>query len=120
MINCVFFCWKMIPTWDLCLVDVMMPVMDGFSFARQARIHTPDIPLIFLTARSLIQDKTEGFNIGCDDYLTKPFSMDELLLRMEAVLRRSGSVTGLPETVALGSYQYNTRERSLQGKGNIT
>ncbi len=102
--------------WDLCLVDVMMPVMDGFSFARQARVHTPDIPLIFLTARSLIKDKTEGFNIGCDDYLTKPFSMEELLLRMEAVLRRSGSVTGLPETVALGSYQYNTRERTLQGK----
>jgi len=106
-------------TFDLCLVDVMMPLMDGFSFARRARIKTPDIPLIFLTARSLIKDKTEGFNIGCDDYLTKPFSMEELLLRIEAVMRRTGKAAvdaSLPETAALGLYTYNSRERTLQGK----
>lgn len=100
---------------DLCLVDVMMPVLDGFSFARQVRETTPDLPLIFLTARSLIKDKTEGFNIGCDDYLTKPFSMEELLLRIEAVLRRSGRTVDIPLSVPLGLYHFNTRERTLQG-----
>ena len=76
----------------------------------------PDIPLIFLTARSLIKDKTEGFKIGCDDYLTKPFSMEELLLRIEAVLRRSGQAVAqaeVPETLSLGTYIYNTRDRTL-------
>ncbi len=106
-------------TFDLCLVDVMMPVLDGFSFARLAREKVPDIPLIFLTARSLIKDKTEGFKIGCDDYLTKPFSMEELLLRIEAVLRRSGSVVELPQAVSLGLFRYHTRERTLEGQGEV-
>jgi DNA-binding response OmpR family regulator len=109
-------------TFNLCLVDVMMPLMDGFSFARQIRVKKPDVPLIFLTARSLIKDKTEGFNIGCDDYLTKPFSMEELLLRIEAVLRRSGrslETARLPEKVALGSCIYHSRERSLQNRGEL-
>ena len=104
-------------SFDLCLVDVMMPVMDGFTFARQVRNRTLDMPLIFLTARSLIKDKTEGFNIGCDDYLTKPFSMDELLLRIEAVLRRSGHAVATAElsaTLVLGFYIYNTKARTLQ------
>lgn len=104
-------------TFDLCLVDVMMPVMDGFTFARQMRTRTPDIPLIFLTARSLIKDKTEGFKIGCDDYLTKPFSMEELLLRIDAVLRRSGQAVASAELSAklkFGSYGYDTKARTLQ------
>ncbi len=108
--------------YDLCLVDVMMPLLDGFSFARQVRAKTPDIALIFLTARSLIKDKTEGFNIGCDDYLTKPFSMQELLMRIEAVLRRSGgqvAVAPLPETVPLGSCIFDTKERTLMIQGEM-
>ncbi len=74
--------------FDLCLVDVMMPVRDGFSFAREVRREDDDTPLIFLTARSLVEDRIAGFRVGCDDYVTKPFSMEELLLRIEAVLRR--------------------------------
>ena len=76
--------------FDLCLVDVMMPLKDGFSFAREVRRDGSDIPLIFLTAKSLTEDKVAGFKIGCDDYITKPFSMEELLLRMRAVLERRG------------------------------
>ena len=107
-------------SFDLCLVDVMMPLLDGFAFARQARQMVPDIPLIFLTARSLIEDKIEGFRMGCDDYLTKPFSMDELLLRIDAVLRRVGSqIDGseLPDSLALGSFIFNCRQRALS-RGN--
>ena len=65
--------------YDLCLVDVMMPKKDGFTFAREVRQQDQQTPLIFLTAKSLKEDKIEGFKIGCDDYLTKPFSRDELL-----------------------------------------
>ena len=104
-------------TFHICLVDVMMPIMDGFSFAGKARRQLPEIPLIFLTARSMIKDKTEGYKIGCDDYLTKPFSMEELLLRIEAVLRRSGNSTTerqLQETENLGEYLYHPREQILQ------
>jgi len=63
--------------FNLCLVDIMMPKMDGFSFAREVRKKDQQTPLIFLTAKSLKEDKIEGFRIGCDDYLTKPFSMEE-------------------------------------------
>ncbi|MCP4291517.1 MAG: response regulator transcription factor [bacterium] len=77
-------------SFDLCLVDVMMPLRDGFSFAREVRNNNSDIPLIFLTAKSLTEDKVAGFKIGCDDYITKPFSMEELVLRIQAVLSRRG------------------------------
>jgi len=78
--------------FDLCLVDVMMPRMDGFTFARKVREVDDRTPIIFLTARSLKEDKIEGFKIGCDDYLTKPFSIEELLFRIKAVLKRSAKV----------------------------
>ncbi len=78
-------------TFDLCLVDIMMPKKDGFTFAREVRSQNQQVPLIFLTAKALKEDKITGFRIGCDDYLTKPFSIEELLLRIEAVLRRSTS-----------------------------
>ncbi|MCP4572876.1 MAG: response regulator transcription factor [bacterium] len=91
---------------DLCLVDVMMPELDGFGFAREARAHAPDVPLIFLTARSLVEDRIEGFRLGADDYVTKPFSMEELVLRMEAVLRRTvGAPAGTKAApVAVGRF----------------
>jgi DNA-binding response OmpR family regulator len=75
-------------TFDLCLIDVMLPKMDGFTFAEQFRQRRPDVPFIFLTARSLKEDRIRGFKTGCDDYITKPFSIEELLLRIEAVLKR--------------------------------
>jgi DNA-binding response OmpR family regulator len=75
--------------FDLCLIDVMLPLKDGFSVAEEIRQKNKNVPIIFLTARSLKEDKIRGFKIGADDYITKPFSTEELLLRIEAVLRRT-------------------------------
>lgn len=115
-------------TCDLCLVDVMMPVRDGFSFAREVRREDDDTPLIFLTARSLVEDRIAGFRIGCDDYVTKPFSMEELLLRIEAVLRRRraaqpGSAGNEPSgqaaavVLAIGAYVFDHRRQILRRGG---
>ncbi len=76
-------------SFDLCLIDVMLPVMDGFTLAEKIREHNKLVPIIFLTAKSLKEDRIEGFKIGGDDYVTKPFSMEELLLRIQAVLKRT-------------------------------
>lgn len=73
---------------DLCILDVMMPLEDGFSLARRIREVDTQVPIIFLTAKNMQQDRIEGFMIGGDDYLTKPFSMQELMLRMQAIMRR--------------------------------
>ncbi|MCG3156525.1 MAG: Transcriptional regulatory protein SrrA [bacterium] len=75
--------------FDLCLVDVMMPRQDGFTFAAELRQRDQRTPLIFLTAKSLKEDKITGFKLGCDDYITKPFSLEELVLRIQAVLKRA-------------------------------
>jgi DNA-binding response OmpR family regulator len=73
---------------DFCILDVMMPVKDGFTLAQEIRKLDKHIPILFLTAKSLQEDKIRGFELGGDDYLTKPFSMEELLMRMKAILRR--------------------------------
>jgi two-component system, OmpR family, response regulator len=101
--------------YDLCLVDVMMPKKDGFSFAREIRQKNQDIPLIFLTAKAMKEDKITGFQIGCDDYLTKPFSMEELLLRIKAVLRRGSQATKENESgnFVLGDYQFDYQKQLL-------
>ena len=74
--------------YDLCVFDVMMPKKDGFTLAQEIRQENTEIPIIFLTAKTLKEDILEGFKIGADDYLTKPFSMEELTFRIEAILRR--------------------------------
>lgn len=75
--------------FHLCILDVMMPKKDGFTLAKEIRKSNQEIPIIFLTAKSMKEDTLEGFRIGADDYMTKPFSMEELLLRIRAILRRS-------------------------------
>ena len=75
--------------YSLCLLDVMLPKKDGFSLAGDIRKIDSEVPIIFLTAKTMIEDKIKGFNIGADDYITKPFSTEELILRIEAILRRS-------------------------------
>ncbi len=102
--------------FDLCLVDVMMPKLDGFSFARKIREQDQAVPLIFLTAKSLKEDKIEGFKIGCDDYLTKPFSMEELMLRITAVLRRakaSAQVAEQPVMFEIGKFTLDYNRQLL-------
>ena len=74
--------------YDFCIVDVMMPVMDGFTLAKEIRIIDKKIPILFLTAKSMQEDKLKGFEVGADDYLTKPFNMEELLARIKAIYRR--------------------------------
>lgn len=74
--------------YDLCVLDVMMPKKDGFTLAQEIRNVNADVPIIFLTAKTLKDDVLEGFKIGADDYITKPFSMEELVSRIGAILRR--------------------------------
>jgi len=100
--------------FDMCLLDVMMPNMDGFELARAIRSKDTETPIIFLTAKNLKEDVLEGFKIGADDYLTKPFSMDELVYRMEAILRR---VKGVKQTVVLryqlGKFVFDVQRQVL-------
>ena len=74
--------------YDICVLDVMMPKKDGFTLAQEIRQSNAEIPIIFLTAKQLKEDILAGFKIGADDYITKPFSMEELVFRIEAILRR--------------------------------
>lgn len=76
-------------SFDLCILDLMMPKKDGFSLAKEIRSMNDDTPIIFLTAKSMKQDIIKGFTVGADDYMTKPFSMEELLVRIQAILKRS-------------------------------
>lgn len=102
--------------FDLGLVDVMLPKKDGFSLARDIRRSGSEIPLIFLTAKALQEDRIEGFRAGGDDYVTKPFNLEELTLRIEAVLRRSGpagSESGEKVRFELGRYRFDSVERTL-------
>lgn len=102
--------------FDLCLVDVMMPKKDGFTFAREVRQTDDRTPIIFLTAKSLKEDKIEGFTLGCDDYVTKPFSMEELTLRIQAVLKRSAQVPSREQERKhqIGAYVFDVERQILQ------
>ena len=102
--------------FDFCILDVMMPIKDGFTLAREIRALDKTIPILFLTAKSLQEDKLKGFDIGGDDYLTKPFSMEELLVRINAIIRRAQQ-NDLPPAVAniyrIGSYTFNYNRHIL-------
>ena len=107
--------------FDLCVLDVMMPKKDGFSLAKDIRATHLDVPIIFLTAKSMEEDTLQGFKVGADDYLTKPFSMDVLVARMEAVLRRMKSDKSLPtlaDEIALGDFVYYPAKMRLIYQGN--
>jgi two-component system, OmpR family, response regulator len=82
--------------FDLIILDVMLPKKDGFTIAKDIRKINKDIPIVFLTAKNLKEDRIKGFYIGCDDYITKPFSTEELSLRIEAILRRVKKTTNFP------------------------
>jgi DNA-binding response OmpR family regulator len=102
--------------FDLLLLDVMMPLKDGFTLAREIRVKDDRTPIIFLTAKSMKQDTIQGFQSGADDYLTKPFSMEELLLRVSAVLKRSKGPTGateVPREQVVGRFRFDVRKQVL-------
>ena len=100
--------------YDMCVLDVMMPKMDGFQLAQEIRQVNQEIPVIFLTAKNLKEDIFEGFKIGADDYITKPFSMEELVYRMEAILRRvHGKQQKNVSVYHIGRFIFDTRRQIL-------
>ena len=107
--------------YDLCVLDVMMPKKDGFTLAQEIRQTNSDIPIIFLTAKTLKEDVLEGFKIGADDYLTKPFSMEELTFRIEAILRRvRGKKNKESSVYKIGNFTFDTQKQILTINGQQT
>lgn len=103
--------------YGFCIIDVMMPVKDGFTLVREIREKDKTIPVLFLTAKSLHEDKIKGFNVGADDYLTKPFSMEELLMRMKAILRRVNEKIGgeiSKNVFKIGKYTFDFNRQILK------
>lgn len=105
-------------TFSLCIVDVMLPKKDGFSLARNIRTGNRNVPILFLTAKAMVEDKLAGFQAGADDYITKPFSLDELLCRIEVFLKRGNvQLNGDEKLFSIGSYDFDF-SRLLLKKGN--
>ena len=101
--------------YDMCVFDVMMPIKDGFTLAQEVRAANAEIPIIFLTAKTLKEDILEGFKLGADDYITKPFSMEELTLRIEAILRRvRGKKNKESSVYRIGQFVFDTKNNSLR------
>lgn len=102
-------------TFDICVLDVMMPKKDGFTLAQDIRKLNLEIPIIFLTAKSMVEDKAKGFDAGGDDYLTKPFSFEELHMRIRALLKRVNIVVGDADEkeIKLASYTFDVENYKL-------
>lgn len=103
---------------DIVIADVMMPEMDGFSMAKEIRKSSPTVPLLFLTAKSTIDDIEEGFEIGANDYLKKPFELRELIVRIKALIHRNNNNRGEDIKLSIGRYIFNvtTQTLSLDGR----
>jgi len=101
--------------YDLCILDVMLPEMDGFTLAKEIRKKNKEIPILFLTAKSLKEDRIHGLQIGADDYITKPFSIEELILKVEIFLKRKfiqqKQITGL---IGIGAYEFDHQNLRLK------
>jgi DNA-binding response OmpR family regulator len=107
--------------YHLCVFDVMMPKKDGFTLAKDIRKINSDIPILFLTAKSMTEDKIEGFNAGGDDYLTKPFSVEELNLRIKSLLKRVNIRTEIPEEKVfnVANFVFDTENLTLTLDGKV-
>jgi DNA-binding response OmpR family regulator len=103
---------------QICILDVMMPQKDGFELAREIRKRDPDIPLLFLTAKSMKEDMLRGYQVGADDYLTKPFDTEVLLYKIKAILNRTQPEEAPPSEYTIGRFRYHpeTRELALGSK----
>lgn len=102
---------------DIVVADVMMPKMDGFTMAKEIRKLSPTVPLLFLTAKSTIDDVEEGFEIGANDYLKKPFELRELIIRIKALLRRYNTNRGEDIKFSIGRYIFNVTTQTLSLEG---
>lgn len=107
--------------FDFCILDVMMPKKDGFALAKEIKIKNAEIPLIFLTAKSMQDDTLKGFELGADDYITKPFSMEELLVRIKAILKRTKKmeIEVASGQYKIGNYDFFPNQHELQANGVI-
>lgn len=107
--------------YSICILDIMLPVKDGFEVSKEIRKRDPDVPFLFLTAKSLQDDRIKGFEHGCDDYITKPFSTQELYMRIGAILRRTkGSAdTTLNQLIKIGAYHFDHTAMTLEHAGEI-
>ena len=99
--------------FDLCVLDIMLPQIDGFELAKKIRKENEHIPIIFLSARSMQEDKIEGLKIGGDDYLTKPFDIDELCLKIEVFLKRKEINSAQNNTYKIGNFKLDVTEQTL-------
>lgn len=100
--------------FDLCIFDVMMPKKDGFALAQEVRRKNNQVPILFVTAKAMLEDKLQGFRVGGDDYIVKPFSMEELFARIDVFLRRSGGASAAEtETFAIGEFLFDARNFKL-------
>ncbi len=106
-------------SFDFCILDIMLPKLDGFSLATKIKAKNSEIPIIFLTAKSLKEDKIKGFKIGIDDYITKPFEEEELLYRITAILNRVGKKVPQFSTdnFSIGEFMFDTQNLKLTCKG---
>lgn len=107
--------------FDLCLLDVMMPKIDGFAVAKEIRTGNKQLPIIFITAKSLKEDKLKGYGLGADDYILKPFDEEELLWKIKAVIRRNSEAkTGnQTEIISIGKYEFDTQNQTLNLNGEV-
>jgi two-component system, OmpR family, response regulator len=106
-------------TFDVCLLDVMMPVLDGFSLAGRIRNDDKKIPILFISAKSLKEDKLKGYGLGADDYITKPFDEEELLWKINALIRRNKETktNTIAEIIAIGKYMFDFQNQLLTISG---
>lgn len=107
--------------FDICLLDVMMPNMDGFTVAEEIRDINPDVPLFFLSAKTMKEDIIQGYKLGADDYITKPFDSEVLLLKIRAILKRNEEIhkEEAKAEYDLGKYHFNPRLRELSVNGKV-
>lgn len=106
--------------YQICILDVMMPRKDGFTLAKEIRAKDEHVPIIFLTAKTMKEDMLKGFNVGADDYITKPFDSEVLLLKLKAILKRSADKMGDPKQKEfdLGKYHFNYDHRTIAAGAN--
>jgi DNA-binding response OmpR family regulator len=101
---------------DVCVLDIMLPNKDGFSIADEIREKDTQVPIIFLSAKSQTSDVVNGFKLGANDYIRKPFSIEELIVRIENVLKTKTEVQGEQEEVSFGQYTFNIKRQTLTGR----